>query len=109
MNFDSFNFSIYDTGANTVGNICTMTQQAPSFPLMCSFGSLVLTSNLPVVNEYVGQSTRFPIIQDYVPNDLDISTFYDNIVYNAIFPYRTTDLISETPFYSVELNAYIRT
>ena len=82
----------------------TMTQQENTFANMVDFAAVVLTTNLPIQSEYIGQQTTLPIIQDYLPADLNINTFHNNIVYNAIFPYRQVRMISDVPFYSITIN-----
>jgi len=99
-------FIDYET--NTVNtNYLKMTQQAPSFDNYSSgLNGIVLTTNLPIANEYSGSSTTMPIIQDYVPSDKDITTYYNNIVYNAIVPYRQVSMISNSAIYSIKMDCY---
>jgi len=104
---EMLDFVIFDLKNNTYDtNYYRMIQEAPTFDNMATFDRVVLTCNLPIANEYVGESTALPIIQDYVPGDLDISTYFNSIVYNAIVPYRQTRLLSDTPFYSVKFDCY---
>lgn len=98
---------INESGSNVSGDYITMKQQAPSLDLMSDFGGVLLTSDLPIANEYVGSNISMPIIQDYSPSDLDISTFSNFITYNAIVPYRMTRLISDCSFYSVKFDCYV--
>jgi hypothetical protein len=107
----------------------TMTQQASSFERISDFVGLVLTSNMMTKNEYSGlqlmggtnpttaQSSEgaqniynigLPILQDYVPQDLNIDTFHNNIVYSAITPYRQVELLGDAPFYSISINVYVQ-
>jgi hypothetical protein len=103
-----FTILVQDLKTNTVStNYWVMTQQAPSFDRMADFDRVVLTCSLPIANEYLGtEPTSLPIIQDYCPADLDVSTYYNNIVYNAVVPYRQTRMISDTPFYSINFDCY---
>ena len=102
-----YDILVQDLKNNTVStNYYVMTQQAPSFDRMTDFDRIVLTTNLPIQNEYLGTSTTLPIIQDYCPADLNISTFYNNIVYNAVVPYRQTRLLGDSPFYSIKFDCY---
>lgn len=90
-----------------------MTQQASSFSQITDFHSILLMSNLPIQNEIATVNTSdssdaiVPIISDYCPEVLDISDFNSDMVYNAIFPYRRVQLTSDSPFYSVNISAYI--
>ena len=83
-----------------------MTQQAPSFSLMSDFNSVILTTNLPIQSEYVGQSAPLAIIQDYCPSDLNINTFSNNITYNSIFPYRQVSMLGTSPIRNMTFNCY---
>jgi len=100
-------------------NYYTMTQQAPSFEAMSDFTGILLTTNLPIENEFTGlqvmsannqSPTGFnapnTILQDYTPSDLDISTYNNNIVYNAVTPYRQSSLTSNSPFYTILINVF---
>jgi hypothetical protein len=102
-----YDILVIDFKNNTVStNYYVMTQQASSFDRMNDFDRIVITTSLPIANEYVGESTALPIIQDYCPADLDISTYYNNMVYNAVVPYRQTRMISDSPFYAVKFDCY---
>lgn len=103
----TYDMLVVDLKDNVTGNYIVMTQQAPSFDRMTDFERIILTTNLPIANEYLGTSTALPIIQDYCPADLNVSTFYNNIVYNAITPYRQTRLLSDSPFYSIRVDCYV--
>lgn len=103
-----YDFMVIDLKNNTVStNYLVMVQQAPTFAQITDFDRIVLTTSLPIANEYLGTTTTLPIIQDYCPADLDISTFHNNIVYNAVVPYRQTRLISDSPFYSIRFDCFI--
>jgi hypothetical protein len=101
---------------NVVSNILTIAQQAPTIDLYSSFKGLVFTTNLPIKNEttsysYIGgnisQPFTIPILQDYLPTDLIVSTFYNNIVYNAVgSPYRQTSLVSSTHLTNMKIDVY---
>jgi hypothetical protein len=82
----------------------TMTQQAPTFALYSDFNRLVFTTSLPIQNEYIGSSTAVPILQDYCPADLNISTFRNPIVYTAEFPYRQVRMKSDMAFYNISID-----
>lgn len=121
---DKFLLWVKDYHDNTVTiggtNYIQMTQQNSSIPQMIDFGGLVLTSNMPIANEYIGstfinpsystqagiQEIVLPVLQDYVPSDFDMSTFWQNLVYNAIVPYRQCSLLSDTPFSNIRIDAY---
>lgn len=113
---------------STVGSATfyTMTQQAPSFGLASTFEGLLFTTDMPIKNEYVGTSyanletpdnvqlqnqfqnqSSQPILQDFTANDLNVNTFLNNIIYNAIVPYRQCDLISNSPFYNISITVYV--
>lgn len=103
-----YDILVIDLHNNHVGtDYLEMTQQASSFDRMTDFERIVLTTNLPIANEYLGTSTTLPIIQDYCPSDISVDTFYNNIVYNAIVPYRQTRLISDCAFYSLRFDCYV--
>jgi hypothetical protein len=112
---DYYNYNLYNT------TYYKMTQQAPSFGLMSDMSGLILTSSLPIQNESTGiqfsvptdvmnqgQQVSVPILQDFIPTELDISTFSKDIVYNAITPYRQVEMISNSPIYNVNVKAYIQ-
>lgn len=103
----TYDFLVRDLHNNTVNtNYFVMTQQAPSFDRMRDFDRIVITTNLPIQSEYLGTSSTMPIIQDYYPADMSIDQYYNNIVYNAVVPYRQTKLISDVPFYSMKFDCY---
>lgn len=85
----------------------TMTQQAPTFAIYSDFNSVVLTTNLPIQNEFLGSATTLPIIQDYCPADLNITTYHNPIVYNSVVPYRQVSMISDQAFYSIRFDCFI--
>ena len=97
-----------DYKINTVNtNYLKMTQQAPSFDNYSSgLSSVVITTNLPIQNEFIGGSTVMPIIQDFVPSDKTVTTYYNRIVYNAIVPYRQVSLVSNSAFYNIKMDCY---
>jgi hypothetical protein len=103
----NINILVLDAKNNVSGNYVTMTQQCNTLDLISDFASIVLTSNLPCSNEYVGDFARLPILQDYTPSDLDISTFYNSIVYNAVTPYRQVRLNGNAQIYDITIDAYI--
>lgn len=103
-----YDLLVRDTGNNelTTGYY-TMTQQSPSFANYSDFNSVVLTTNLPIQNEFLGSATTLPIIQDYCPADLNITTYHNPIVYNAVVPYRQVSLVSDQSFYSIRFDCFI--
>lgn len=104
-----YDLLVIDLKNNTVStNYYAMTAQAPSTDILSDFDRVVITSNLPIANEYSGTATALPIIQDYTPGDLDVSTFYNKIVYNAVTPYRQTRLIGDSAFYSIRMDCYVQ-
>ena len=91
-----------------------MTQQSASVPYMIDFAGLILTSNMPTRNEYFGlnlgilsnvNQSSTPILQDFLPTQLDISDFNQNMVYNAIVPYRQVSIQSDVSFNNITINA----
>ena len=122
---DKFLLWVKDYYDNTVTiggvNYIQMVQQNSSIPQIIDFGGIILTSNMPISNEYIGstyinpsystqaglQEVVLPILQDYVPTDFDMSTFWQNLVYNAIVPYRQCALISDQPFSNIRIDAYV--
>lgn len=83
-----------------------MIQQAPSFENICDFQSIVLTTSIPIENEYIGSDIGIPILTDYCPSDLTIETFHNKIVYNTIVPYRQANIRSTNPLYVIEVKCY---
>jgi hypothetical protein len=108
----SFHYLFLDLKTNTSvinGNTClTMTQQDQSFDNITDLTSIVISSNLPVDKEYVGEATAFPILNDFVVNDLTISTFRNRIVYNPPGPpFRQTHMHGSQPFRNVTCQVYL--
>jgi hypothetical protein len=104
---------------NTGTTYITMTSQQPFFQQLTDFTGIVLTSSMPVVNEYIGntnnitgvagsqtQQIALPILQDYSPQELNISNFHEPIVYNAVVPYRQTDITSDISFNVIHIDVY---
>jgi hypothetical protein len=107
-------------GSNLSGNYLTMTSQQPILQQLTDFDGIVLTSDMPTKNEYVGYNINntsvagsqisqisFPILQDFTPQDLTVSNFHESIVYNAIVPYRQTDLQSDITINRIRIEAYV--
>lgn len=95
----------YNNTYNT--NYFQMEQQASSFDLMCDFNSVVLTTSMPIQNEYINTgSIGLPILTDYCPNDLNIETYANNIVYNAVFPYRQVEMTGSGQLYVIDIQCY---
>lgn len=102
-----FQFYITDTYNNTYATTSfEMAQQAPSIDSLIDFTSLVFTTNIPIRNEYLGTDITFPILTDYNPGDVSLKTLNNDIVYNSIFPYRQTQLLSDTPLQSFNINVW---
>jgi hypothetical protein len=101
-----YDILVRDTNNNNLpsSDYYTMTQQAQSFDNYSDFFSIVFTTSLPIQNEYYGTSSVIPIIQDYCPTDLDIKTFHNEIVYNAVFPYRQVSMSSNSPITNITIN-----
>jgi len=118
----NFRIRVFDTKNNTVStNYYVMSQQQPTLDLISDFTGIILTTNLPIKNEFsgigevnTGVSTgsignfnvATPILQDFVPQDLTMDTYSNSLVYNAITPYRQAELVSNSPFYSIVITAY---
>lgn len=98
---------VFDAHNNVSGNYVTMTQQTNTLDLISDFSAVVFTSSFPTKNEFVGDNVRLPILQDFTPQDLDIKTYYNNIVYNAIVPYRQVRLLSNMAIHNVQIDCYI--
>lgn len=103
----TFRIIVQDAHNNTYNtNYWEMVQQGNTFESMVDFSSIVLTTSMPIQNEYIGTDTSFPILTDFCPSDLKIDTFHNNIVYNAVFPYRQTVMNSTCPLYNININCY---
>ena len=114
-----FQFLVTDQKNNNVPTgFYTMTQQASSFALMSDFTGIIFTTSMPILNEFTGlqltgsnsgvlQQVSIPILQDYVYQELTVGNFHENIVYNAIVPYRQCKLTTNSPFYEISIRAYI--
>ena len=87
-------------------NYFQMQQNSSSFSSTTDFDRVVITTDLPIQAEYIGSSVSLPIIQDFCPNEITSQNFHENIVYNAIFPYRTAKMTSDVAFYSINFNFY---
>ena len=117
-NAPSYRFRIYTypdaSNVVTIGGqpYVKMTQQATSFSQITDFHSIILTSNLPIQNEFslinTGSSADsvVPIISDFCPEELDVGDFNSDIVYNSIYPYRKINITSDSPFYDVSVSCY---
>jgi len=105
---------------NTSGNNYIMTSQQPLFQQLTDFASIVFTSNLPTQNEYIGYNTNtaqitgsqtqqiaLPVLSDYSPTGFTISNFHEPIVYNAVVPYRQTQLRGNNTINNIHINAFI--
>jgi hypothetical protein len=103
----TFRIVVQDAHNNTYNtNYWQMTQQGNTFENIVDFSNIVITTSMPIQNEYIGTDISFPIMTDFCPSDLNIDTFHNNIVYNAIFPYRQTAMASSEPLYNVAINCY---
>lgn len=106
---------------NTTTNLYKMTQQGSTFENICSFNGIVFTTNLCIRNEFSGMkkvitgtnpesyNIGLPILQDYIPADISVDTFHNNVVYNAITPYRQSEIIGESMIYNMEIIPYYQT
>lgn len=99
---------------NVSGNYITNTQQGSSFDRWCDLKSIVFSSNLPARNEYYSASNAdpsqpdvsnatFPILQDFSTAELAVDKFHNAFSYNSITPYRQVALLSDCPFYSINV------
>ena len=117
-----FQIKVFNNYNNTTsdGLHYIMTQQANSFNLLVDWAGVVLMSNLPTKNEYAGlQNTNqsqnaqaynvaMNVLQDYIPTDMSVKTFNNNLVYNAITPYRQVELVSDTAIYNINIQIFSR-
>jgi hypothetical protein len=98
---------VLNTNNNVSGEYIKMTQSGFYFSNWLDFDSILITTNLPIANEYQGSSTALPILSDFVPSNVSISNFHDPIIYNTITPYRQYPLISDSPIYDITCYCYL--
>jgi hypothetical protein len=94
-------FSIMDGHDNsvTIGgvNYLVSTQENQNFDSIIDMLGLLFQTNLPVTQETTGDATNNPILTDFTLSGVTIKTYRDNLVYNAIVPYRQCGMINASP------------
>ncbi len=100
-------FVINNKNNNITGNYVFITQEALYFSNWIDFDSIVITTTMPIANEYQGSNIALPILSDFSPSDITINNFHNPIVYNPATPYRQYPLITESPFYDIKCYCYI--
>jgi hypothetical protein len=105
----SYIILVMNTNNNITAQYVNMTQSGFFFSNWLDFDSIIITTNLPIANEYQGSSTALPILSDFVPSTVTISNFHDPIIYNPITPFRQYPLISDSPIYDIKCYCYLST
>ena len=103
-----FQLLVQDAKNNTYDtNYWIMTQQHPSLDIYSDFQSIQFTTNLPIRNEFVGEQDQQAIIQDYMPNDLNINTFHNHISFTAVYPFRFVNLMGAPAITNISFTVYM--
>ena len=97
---------LYDTHDNTYNtNYYIMTQETNNFGNCTDLDSIVLTSSMPIQQEYIGSGSPIQIVTDFVPI-ISSQTYYDPITYTAVFPYRNVDMNGHIPLSNINITVY---
>lgn len=105
----SYIILVMNTNNNITAQYVKMTQAGFYFSNWLDFDSIIITTNLPIANEYQGSATALPILSDFVPSNVTISNFHDPIIYNPVTPFRQYPLISDSPIYDIKCYCYLST
>lgn len=109
----------FNTG-NTVGDYHTMKSQTSIAEHIVDFARLVLVSNIPTDNEYIGVTNDvnaqnnitqagLPVLMDFSPAEISINNYNNYINFNAIVPYRQVSIRSNLAFDNIVIDVYYET
>lgn len=95
-----------------------MTSQNSIAEHIVTFTRLILSTNLPTQNEYISSSTGpdsvtaisqagYPVLTDFVPDEITTHNFNNYITYNAITPYKQIALQSGLTIDNIKIYVYV--
>jgi len=108
-----YRFKVIATGNNLIlTNYLEMIQESSSFSELCDQTRLIFYTDMPVVSEYTGlinavgssQTGSSKILTDFMGSNDSIKNFNNNLIYNAIVPYRTARLQTSQSLTSVRVS-----
>ena len=98
---------INNNNIDVVAGVLTVKQQEISFDNIIDYDGLIITTNLPVVKEYVGSSSSFPVLNDFSFAEMNINSYHNRIIYNAITPYRQVSINSDSSIYNIQCRPFL--